>query len=325
MNLKSVEEIQANIRVILRMDLDVPEGDNSRLLKSVPIIRYLIEKGCHLAIIGHKGRPKGREERHSLRPVYLELMGILGDVDSIFLDDFEVITDKPLMFFENLRFWKGEETNNNNFMKNLIDTSQAFVNDAFAVAHRTHASIMLHTVLDTYYGFSFLEEAEKISKLLENPERPLTIVLGGAKEDKLSYLPELANIADKILIGGKLPKITNYELRITNEKIIWGKLSESGLDLSDETIKQFIELISSSKTLVWAGSMGFYEDASSRVGTEAIAQAIANTAAYKIIAGGDTSASIKNLGLKDKIDFICSGGGVLLEFLTKKTLPAWNN
>jgi len=321
MNLKSVEEIQPNIRVILRMDLDIPEGDNSRLLKSVPTIRYLIEKGCKLAIIGHRGRPKGREEKFSLRPVYVELMGILGEMDSIFLDDFEIIEDKPLIFFENLRFWEGEETNDNTFMKKLIDASQAYVNDAFAVAHRTHASIMLHTVLDTYYGFSFLEEAEKISKLLENPERPLTIVLGGAKEDKLSYLPELVNIADRILLGGKLPKMINYQ----NEKVIVGKLSESGLDLSEETIKQFIELISSSKTLVWAGSMGFYEDAGSRAGTEAVAQAIANTVGYKIIAGGDTSASIKNLGLKDKIDFICSGGGVLLEFLTKKTLPAWNN
>jgi phosphoglycerate kinase len=321
MNLKSVEEIRQNIRVVMRMDLDVPEDDNSRLLKSVPTIRYLIEKGCQLAIIGHKGRPKGRDEKYSLRPVYLELMSILGDIDSIFLDNFETIENKQLLFFENLRFWDGEETNDKSFMKNLIDVSDAYVNDAFAVAHRTHASIMLHQELDAYYGFSFLEEAEKISKLLESPERPLTIVLGGAKEDKLSYLPELANIADKILIGGKLPKMINF----ANEKVIVGKLSESGLDLSKETIEQFTELISSSKTLVWAGSMGFYEDENSREGTEAIAKAIADTSGYKIIAGGDTSASIKNLGLKEKIDFVCSGGGVLLEFLTKKTLPAWTN
>ncbi|HPD44641.1 MAG TPA: phosphoglycerate kinase, partial [Candidatus Woesebacteria bacterium] len=223
----------------------------------------------------------------------------------------------------NLRFWPEEEANNDSFMKNLIDHSRAYINDAFAVAHRRHASIMLHQKMDGYYGFAFIEEVEKISHILENPARPLTIILGGAKEDKLSYLPDLVKIADKILIGGKLPQITNYKLSITNEKINWGKLRRDTLDLSQETINQFIEIINNSKTIIWAGAMGYYENENSRWGTQKIAEAVALNPGFKIIAGGETAASVIDLKLKDKIDYICSGGGVMLEFLTKGTLPAW--
>ncbi|HRS22888.1 MAG TPA: phosphoglycerate kinase [Candidatus Woesebacteria bacterium] len=328
MNLRSVEQYLPAVGslAILRMDLDVPEGDNSRLKKSVPTLRYLLDQGSRVAIIGHKGRPKGIEEKYSLRKVYLDLMGILGnqaDLDSVFMENFNEIKNNQILFFENLRFWPEEEANNDSFMKNLIDHSRAYINDAFAVAHRRHASIMLHQKMDGYYGFAFIEEVEKISHILENPARPLTIILGGAKEDKLSYLPDLVKIADKILIGGKLPQITNYELPITNEKINWGKLRRDTLDLSQETINQFIEIINNSKTIIWAGAMGYYENENSRWGTQKIAEAVALNPGFKIIAGGETAASVIDLKLKDKIDYICSGGGVMLEFLTKGTLPAW--
>jgi len=318
MNLRSVEEIRPNVRVILRMDLDVPQGDNSRLLKSVPTIRYLLEQNCKIAIIGHKGRPIGREEKYSLRSVYVELMGILGEMDSIFLENFDEIPDNQVLFFENLRYWEGEEKNDNTFMQNLTGKYEAFVNDAFAVAHRRHASVMLCNIMDTYLGFSFVEETEKISKILENPERPLIVVLGGAKEDKLSYLPELVKVADKILVGGKLPKLISYQ----NDKIIVGKLREDTMDLSQETIADFVEIINSSKTIIWAGAMGCYEDKNCRIGTQAIAEAIALNTGFKIIAGGDTAASIESLGYKSRVDYVCSGGGVMLEFITKGTLPA---
>ena len=95
-------------------------------------------------------------------------------------------------------------------------------------------------------------------------------------------------------------------------------------DLSDDDIAKFSEIIQNSKTIIWAGAMGFFEKEDCRLGTQAIATAVANSQAYKIIAGGDTGASIKNLGLESKIDLIASGGGVMLELLTKGSLPAWN-
>ena len=181
--------------------------------------------------------------------------------------------------------------------------------------------------MTTFYGFSFVEEVEKIEQILEKKAKPMTIVLGGAKKDKLDYLPELEKIADFILIGGKLPILRQgYGMTSLddNKKIIWAELREDGLDLNDEDVTKFSEIINRSKTIIWAGAMGFYEKENCRMGTEKIAKAVAEADGYKIIAGGDTSASIKDLGLKNKIDFISSGGGVMLELLTKGSLPAWN-
>lgn len=345
MNLKSVSEIPENSKVILRLDTDLPIKDNiildnSRLVKSLPTIKFLLEKKCKIVIIGHRGRPIGQDLTLSLKPVYLELVSLLNNlINGIFLDDVNdnekldlALEKNEIVFLENLRFWKEEENNDQNFLQNILDRCQFFVNDAFAVAHRKNTSITLNKRIETFYGFSFIEEAEKIGKILDNPEKPITIVLGGAKEDKLKYLPDLEKIADNILIGGKLPKLiqnpspASRDLPLTREaKISVAKLNENGLDLSDEDIEDFKKIINVSKTIIWAGALGYYELEENRKGTNEIAKAIANADAYKIIAGGDTSASIVDLGLGNKIDFICSGGGVMLEYLTKGKLAAWEN
>ena len=337
MKLRSVEEVMPNTRVILRMDLDVAEGDDARLIKSIPTIKLLLEKKCKIAIIGHKGRPDGKEEKLSLRPVYLELMSLLepnGEniIESIFVEDVGdrerldlSLVKNDIIFLENLRFWKGEESNDVDFLKNLVEVCQFYVDDAFAVAHRKHRSIMLYKNLPGFYGLAFVDEAEKIMKVIENPERPLTIILGGAKEDKLTYLPDLLKIADHVLIGGKLPllvgklSVTSYEL----EKVKVAKLREDTFDLSVEDIENFKNIINESKMIIWAGAMGWFEKEDCRKGTIEIAKSVANSEAYKIIAGGDTGASIKDLGLENKIDLVASGGGVMLELLVKGKLPAW--
>jgi len=343
--LKSVEEINEGQNVILRIDADVPVVgekiiDNSRLLKSVPTIRFLLEKRCKLIIVGHMGRPKCQDEAFSLKIVYVELMEILEKncndcITNVFIEDIKdegkilkAVADNQIVFVENLRFWAEEELGETSLFDSLKKVKPVFVNDAFAVAHRKNASILLHNCFETYYGLNFVEEYDQIKRILDSAEQKngvLTIVLGGAKEDKMKHLNELAKIADHILIGGKLPKlINNEELIINNKKILVAGLREDGLDLSDKDIEKFSEIINSSKIVIWAGAMGFYEDKNCQKGTEKIAESIANCQAFKIIAGGDTTASIINLGLKNKIDFICSGGGVMLEMLVKNNLPAWN-
>lgn len=334
MNLRSVRDILVNTRVILRMDLDVPfeNGqitDTTRLEKSIPTINILLNKGCKIAIIGHMGRPDGHDPKLSLKPMYLELMSMLepegdGVIESVFMEDVGdsekldmAMANNQIVFLENLRFYKGEENNDSDFLKNLVEVCQFYVNDAFAVAHRKHRSIMLHKNLPAFYGVSFIEEAEKISRVIENPEKPLNIILGGAKEDKLKYLNELEKIADNVLIGGKLPKL------VGDNSAVVAKLREDGLDLSEEDINKFCEIIRSSKTIIWAGAMGMFEDVNCKRGTEAIALAVAENEGYKIIAGGDTTASLKNLGMLGNIDYVCSGGGVMLEMLVKGSLPAW--
>lgn len=339
--LKSVEEIGENLKVILRLDTDLPIDngvilDNSRLKKSIPTIRFLLEKNNKLVIIGHRGRPNGRDMGLSLRPVYLELMELLegnnpGSIENIFIEDIKdeekinsALEENQIVFVENIRFWEEEDHGNMELFTALVKSCHALVNDAIAVAHREAASIILHREMETYYGFNFMEEVEWMKKAV-NGEKPMTLILGGAKEDKLKYINELSQKLDHILIGGKLPKLINNQELINNQKIKIAKLREDGLDLSDEDINQFVETINSSNTIIWSGAMGFYENENSRIGTQKIAMAIAECgASFKTIAGGDTSASIKDLGLKDKINFMCSGGGVLLEMLVKGDLPAWN-
>ena len=340
--LKSVEEINEGQNVILRIDADVPVNmgkiiDNSRLLKSVPTIRFLLEKKSHLIIVGHMGRPKCQDEAFSLKIAYVELMEILEKncndcITNVFIEDIKdekkilkAVTEKQIVFVENLRFWAEEELGDTSLFDSLKSAKPIFVNDAFAVAHRKNASVLLHNCFETYYGLNFIEEYDQIKRILENKQQPLIIVLGGAKIDKMKHLNELAKIADHILIGGKLPKLDlRSQISDLSKKIIWAQLREDGLDLSDKDIEKFSEIINSSKIVIWAGAMGFYEDKNCQKGTEKIAQSIANCQAFKIIAGGDTTASIINLGLKNKIDFICSGGGVMLEMLVKSSLPAWD-
>lgn len=340
MKLRSVNEILPETRVILKLDLDLPMADgvvtdNSRLLKSLPTIRLLLEKKCRLAIIGKLGRPDGHDPELSLRPVYLELMSLLepGEenlIDSIFVEDISnlekldiALVNNQIIFLENLRYWKGEENNDPDFLRPLVEVCQFFVNDALAVSHRHERSNLLYKNLPGFYGLAFIDEVEKILQVVQNPIGPITVILGGAKEDKLNYLPELEKIADHILIGGKLPQLISNQ-NLNPQKVIVAKLRADGLDLSEADITNFGNIIQNSKIIIWAGAMGFFEKENCDQGTRAIAIAVANSQAYKIIAGGDTGASIKDLGLENKIDLIASGGGVMLELLTRGTLPAWN-
>lgn len=336
MNLRNVNDIIPQTRVVLRLDLDLPIDngrilDNSRLIKSLPTIKLLLDKECQILVIGHRGRPQGVDENFTLRPVYLELMSLLEPwdenvINNIFLPQFDLeqidqaLAQNQIVFLENLRFWSGEEANDQNFLSPLSQVCQAFVNDAFAVAHRAHASITLWRYLPTFYGLSFIDEVNHLEKLVINPQRPLTLVLGGAKEDKLKNLTKLTKLCDRILIGGKLPHFISF----THPKITTATLIPEALDIDIESIAKFSELINNSKTIIWAGAMGLYEDEKYQNGTKQIAFAIAHANAYKVIAGGDTGASVEKLNLKENFDFICSGGGVLLEFLVNQNLPAWD-
>ncbi|HEX8924000.1 MAG TPA: phosphoglycerate kinase [Patescibacteria group bacterium] len=341
--LKSAKEVPNDSVVILRMDTDLPieDGkilDNSRLVKSISTIQFLLEKGCKLIILGHRGRPEGKDPNFSLKPVYEELMKLLDQAKVLATSEFVKDVNKTddiriglkgsqIIFVENLRYWNEEDNNDSHFLDNIVKLSDAYVDEAFAVAHRANTSITLFKRMPGFYGFSFMEEAEKIGEILHQPKRPVTVVLGGAKKDKLSYLPELLKKADYVLIGGKLPKLLEGDLQklaYGDRRVMVGDFNKSGFDISDETIKKFRDVIDRSQTIIWAGAMGLYEDEKERKGTEEIAKAIAQAKAYKIIAGGDTGASVANLGLKNKIDFVCSGGGVMLEYLTKGKLAAWD-
>ncbi|RLC35646.1 hypothetical protein DRH14_00345 [Candidatus Shapirobacteria bacterium] len=339
MNLRTVDQIDSGINVVLRLDTDLPieEGqilDNSRLKKSLVTIRLLLDRNCKIIIIGHRGRPKGIEPSLSLKPVYAELMSLLRngnedfDVSSVFVEDVkngerikETLANNQIVFCENLRFWPEEKDNNPDFLSTLTFVCQAFINDSTATAHRRQASTMLYQKMDTYYGLDFVAEMAQMDKLKHRSASPRLLILGGAKKDKLSRLYELSQWADKILIAGKLPMfMKNSDLNLF-DKVTVAELRPDGLDISQASIDLFKSEIEKAGTIVWAGAMGKFEDESSRYGSQTIGESIIASPAYKVVGGGDTQACLKMLGLLDQIDFVCAGGGVLLEWLANYHLP----
>ena len=340
-HLRPISEIPDGSRVLLRMDMDVPilDGqvtDTRRLVKSLPTIHLLLEKKCVIVVMGHIGRPEGIDKKYSLLPVFTTLISLVKkdthmEIQDTFVTDIEsdsalndAVQHNTIIGLENVRFWKGEEANDPNFLHQIVQKTDWYVDDAISVAHRKHRSMMLHHEMQTAYGIAFIEEVTKLMKVIHDPRHPITVILGGAKKDKLSYVEGLISKVDNILIGGKLPTcIEQKEDMEKNPKIHIASLNENHLDLSASDIAVFTKIIASSQMIVWAGAMGFFEDPAYRHGTEAIAQAVVSSGAYTVLAGGDTEASVSHLGQEKHIDCIASGGGVMLELLTKGTLPAW--
>src|SRR3989344_427016 len=316
-------------KVIVRMDLDV-DDDYTRLEFAEETLDYLVSHKARVIIIGHKGRPEGEKlPELSLAPLAPVLGGIVGEKVDFFHDITGYEVEKRvkmlgmgnLLLLENLRFDKGEEANDENFTKDLASLGEIYINEAFAVSHRPHASITgLPKLLPHAAGFRFIKEVENLSHILVNPKRPVILVVGGIKKDKVEYIKNFTKIADKILVGGRLPLFYEKENPIS-EKIILGQLIPDKEDITLHSIEKFKEEIAKAGTLVVAGVPGKYEDTGHRQGTKEVFEAVAASNAFKLAGGGDAEAAISFFGLNDKFDWISVGGGASLEFLAKGTLP----
>lgn len=298
-------------RVLLRLDLDTnPDPNDLRIKSSEETLNYLKEKGAsEIIILAHKGRPNGKvDERLSLKP-------------------FQPFFDKwGARVEENLRFDPGEESNDPKFAKKLASMGDIFVNEAFASSHRNHASIVgLPKLLPAAIGFRFISEIENLSKVFENPVCPLVFLISGLKEDKLDYIKSFENIADKILVGGRLPELLGDKslesIRLQTGKIIIGNLIMDKEDITLNTIEVFEKEVKKAGTVVVSGPLGKYEEEGHRIGTEKVYKAVVSSSAFKIAGGGDTEKAITTLNLSDRFDWISVGGGAMLEFLSKRTLP----
>lgn len=330
MKLPGLSDINvAGKRVLVRIDLDVDE-DYSRLEFAESTLDYLLGKMAKLIIIGHKGRPEGKVVSElSLSPLASVLGGVVGEKVN-FVNDIvgneaqkaaQNLPDGEILLLENLRFDLGEEQNNETFAKNLSSLAEVYINEAFADSHRSHASIVgIPKNLAHAAGFRFVKEVENLSKVLESPRKPVVLVIGGVKKDKIEYINEFSKIADKILVGGLLPiyfKDTNPD----PSKVIMAQLTPDTEDITVNTIEKFKEEIAKAGTIVVAGVQGKYEDAGHRQGTQVVFEAIAASSAFKIAGGGDAEAAITEFGLNEKFDWISVGGGAMLQFLAKGTLP----
>jgi phosphoglycerate kinase len=358
--------------------------DDGRLRASVTTINDLRKKNAKIIILAHLGRPKGeRKPELSLKPIAKRLSELVG-VSIKFIDDLndastlEAVNSMQsgeIIMIENIRFEKDEtskdQSERQRLAQKLAKLGDAFVIDGFGVVHREQASVTdIARLLPKASGRLVQAEQKAFDRVLNNPDRPYVVVLGGSKvSDKLGVINNLISKVNKILIGGGMAftflkaqgyevgdsllevdrieevkqllltaKEKNVEIVLPIDIVISTSLDgtspvsevdfdkipvgQKGLDIGSKTAELFADKIRDAKTVVWNGPMGVFEVNAFAKGTKTVAQALANSAAYSVVGGGDSAAAIRLLGLDEsKFDHISTGGGASLELLEGKVLP----
>jgi len=400
-------------KVIIRVDFNVPLDkktfvvtDDTRIRGALPTIKKIIGEGGCCILMSHLGRPEGRQEKYSLKPVLPVLEKHLG-MKVQFADDClgesavnmsAALKPGEVLLLENVRYYPEEEgkpilpetatdeekkaakaelkAKQKELAQKLSTYAEIYVNDAFGTAHRAHGTT---AVMADYFpedkrmfGFLINSELAAMDKVLHDPQKPFTAIMGGAKvSDKILLIENLLNRVDNLIIGGGMTytfikamggKIGNSLCEedkldlalslITKAKEKGVKLylpvdgvnadkfdNEAntkvtpidqvedgwmGLDIADKTIELFTKVINESKTILWNGPMGVFEMEKFSKGTVAVAKAIAEATskgAYSLIGGGDSVAAVNKYNLADKVSYVSTGGGAMLEYMEGKKLP----
>ncbi len=387
-------------KVLLRTDFDIPlKGneeiiDDFRLQASLPTIKFLLQKEAKVILLSHLGRPEGKiVEELRLTPVAKWLRNRVGKVEYFAkLKDFgqikrKITQSRALIFLlENLRFYPGEEENDPQFTRKLASLAEIFVNDAFAVSHRQHASVVgLPRFLPSYAGLRIVSELQALKKALSF-KKDLVVVLGGFKtKSKIPAIKGLIKLGAVVLLGGvlantflaaalgiekvdgalvdrdSLPTAQNFLKRLDKkiafsripgqttkiwlpqdvivaqenkngysgieEVYFWSPLEDQVregkniLDIGPKTIKEYIGLLQFAKGIIFNGPLGKFEEPRFEKGTQAVFRAIAQSQAFSMAGGGETIAALEKFKLFNKIDYVSSGGGAMLEYIAKGSLP----
>lgn len=376
-------------KALVRVDFNVPLNDKfeitdlTRIKAATPTIKKILADGGSAILMSHLGRPKdGPEEKSSLKHLVSELSSRFGTTvkfaeDCIGQDATDLaagLQPGEVLLLNNLRFYKEETKGDEAFAEKLSKLGDVYVNDAFGTAHRAHASttIVAKFFTDKVCGYVMQSELDNAEKVLNNPARPFTAIMGGAKvSDKIMIIEKLLDKVDNLIIGGGMSytfskanggKIGNSlceddKMELTKELVkkaeakgvklylpVDNKIADDfnndantqvvgrgeipdgweGLDIGPETAKLFEEVVASSKTVLWNGPMGVFEFPTFAVGTEAIAEAVVKATendGFSLIGGGDSASAINNLGYGDKVSYVSTGGGALLEYMEGKVLP----
>lgn len=237
---KTIKDVNlSGKRVLVRCDFNVPLTagvitDDSRIVAALPTIKYLVDQGAKVILCSHLGRPKGEKNpEFSLAPVAQNLVKKLG-VPVLFVQDcigeavesaLANLADGSIALLENVRFHKGETDNDPEFAAALARLADAFVNDAFGTAHRAHASTagVAAYLSPNVCGFLVEKELAYLGDKTANPERPFTVILGGAKvSDKIKVIDALLEKADTIIIGGAMA----YTFALAEGRTVGESLSE---------------------------------------------------------------------------------------------------
>ncbi len=378
---------QAEIKdktILLRVDFDVslnPDrtiADDVRIQRNLPTIKYLLKNKNRLICVAKLDRPKKRDPKLSLMPVVKRLREYLPEYKIALVDDFlspnkQIFlnqTNKEILVLENIRFYAKEKDYSTIFAKQLASLADIYVNDAFAVCHRSDTSVIgPPRFLPSYGGLLLKKELNIISQVIDKPKKPIVAIIGGAKvSTKIGLINKLIKIVDYLIIGGglanafvnaqgfdvgtslceyeavqqarkllSLPKknralivlpvdavvATSKEARESEVVKIENIPSDKSIfDIGPETKAQIGGIIAKAKTIIWNGPVGYFENPAFKRGTDFIYYSIThNSNAISIVGGGDTLAAISKKEYLDKITHISTGGGAMLEFIEKGTLP----
>lgn len=359
-----------NKTVLVRVDFNVPyiKGkvtDDFRIKKTLPLINELVKRKTKVILISHlevDGKllslsPIVRHiKKHGCKNVKF-VNDILGKKAT---NAISRLNSGDVLILENLRFELGEKKNSKTFARHLASYADIYVNEAFSVSHRKHASIVgISKHLPAYAGPLFIEEITKLKKAF-HPARPFLLVLGGKKiSTKIGLLEKFLEKADKVFLGGAMVNnffkvlgceigqsyIEKKSLAFVKEKCInpkkiilprdvivlrgkkrldvcIGDVQKKDIiyDLGPDTMMEVNKYLQKSKFVLWNGPLGYVEGGFDDA-TNAFARALARSKAKSIIGGGDTVAVLKKLGLIKKYYFVSTGGGAMLEFLSFGTLP----
>ncbi|MFH1714504.1 MAG: phosphoglycerate kinase [Candidatus Nealsonbacteria bacterium] len=332
-------------RVLLRVDFNVPLSkrgdilDDFRIKQTLPTINYLLDKKAKVILISHLGRPKlqkrlmPKQKKFSLEPIAQILAKMLqrkvkfypGCVGEKVQKEISGMKEGEVLLLENLRFYQEEEKADDNFAKELSKLADFFVNDAFGVSHRAHASIVGVTkYLPSAAGLLLEKEVNILRDLMRKPEKPLVAIIGGAKvETKAVLINKISEKADYLLVGGLINReITAKDIYLNFPKKIVAPVDEiDKKDIGPETVKLFRQKIFIAKTIFFNGVLGQTENASYKKGTEEILKAIVKSGAFSVIGGGDTVEFVNMLGLTSKFNHVSTGGGAMIAFLAGEKLP----
>ncbi|MBR3029822.1 MAG: phosphoglycerate kinase [Bacteroidales bacterium] len=397
-------------KAIVRVDFNVPLDENfkitddTRIRAAIPTLKKVLEKGGSLIIMSHLGRPKGVDNKFSLKHIIYRVEELLGTkvqfADDCMKAGAQAAALKPgeVLLLENLRFYAEEEgkprglkddatdeekkaakaavkASQKEFVKTLASYADCYINDAFGTAHRAHGSTALiasYFPNDKMFGYVMEGEITAIDKVLGNPARPLTAIIGGAKvSSKIGIIEHLLDLVDNLIIGGgmvytfkkaqggKVGKSLCEDDQLDVALNILAKAKEKGvnivlsdkvvaadafsndantiicdsnnipddyegMDAAPESVEAAKKIIMASKTILWNGPVGVFEMPNFAVGTNAIAQALkeaTDNGAFTLVGGGDSVAAVTQMGYADKVSYVSTGGGAMLEYLEGKVLP----
>ncbi|UTN05266.1 phosphoglycerate kinase [Flavobacterium bizetiae] len=378
-----------NKKAIIRVDFNVPLDENfnvtdaTRIEAAKPTIDAILAQGGSVILMSHLGRPKGAEEKYSLKHILKtasEILGVqvkfaencVGELAQTAAKD---LKPGEVLLLENLRFHAEEEAGDVAFAKELASLGDIYVNDAFGTAHRAHASTTIIAQFfptEKCFGTLLAKEIESLNKVLKNSEKPVTAVLGGSKvSSKITVIENILDKVDHMIIGGgmtftfikaqggkigdsiceddkqelaleilRLAKEKGVQIHIPVDVIAADDFSNTantqvvdvtaipdgwqGLDAGPKSLENFKKVILESKTILWNGPLGVFEMESFAKGTIALGDYIAEATengAFSLVGGGDSVAAVKQFGFEDKMSYVSTGGGAMLEMLEGKVLP----